>query len=98
MNSIHRSKIVSSIFNDITDPRRARNRQHLLVEIILITICAVICGAEGWGDIETFAKERAAWLGQYLSLPYGIPGHNTFRRVFSRINPELKHVNILSCP
>lgn len=88
MIDIHRSKIVSSIFSDITDPRSPKNSQHLLLEVIIITICAVICGAEGWEDIETFTKERKAWLHGYLTLPYGIPCHDTFRRVFSRINPE----------
>lgn len=88
MIDIHRSKLVSSIFSDITDPRSPRNSQHLLLELIIITICAVICGAEGWEDIETFAKQREAWLRGYLTLPYGVPCHDTFRRVFSRINPE----------
>lgn len=73
MNDIHRSKIVSSIFNDITDPRSARNSQHLLLEIILITICAVICGAEGWeGRAYHFFKagtENVASLKEkYLHL------------------------------
>ena len=88
MIDLHRSKITSSIFNDITDPRSSKNSQHLLIEMIIITICAVICGADGWEDIVTFAKEREVWLRKYLTLPYGIPCDDTFRRVFSRLNPE----------
>lgn len=83
-----RSHIITTIFSDITDPRSPKNSQHLLVELIIITLCAVICGASGWEDIETFAKVREPWLAQYLTLPYGIPSHDTFRRVFARINPE----------
>lgn len=88
MDDIHRSKVVSSIFSDITDPRSPKNSQHILIEVIIITICAVICGSSGWEDIETFAKERKEWLSQYLTLPYGVPSHDTFRRIFTRINPE----------
>ena len=88
MNDNPRGKLASSIFSDITDPGSPKNNQHLFLELIIITICAVICGAEGWEDIETFAKEREDWLRGYVTLPYGIPGHDTFYRIFSRINPE----------
>lgn len=88
MENKKRTEIIHSIFNDLTDPRSPKNKQHLLIELILITICAVICGADGWEEIETFAKARESWLRQFLKLPYGTPGHDTFRRVFARLNPE----------
>ena len=76
----HRAKSIKKIFSDITDPRSAKNKQHDLMDLIIISICAVICGAEGWEDIETFAKAREQWLRQFIVLKYGIPGHDTFRR------------------
>ncbi len=86
-NTSHLSAI-QKCFGEIKDPRSDRNSQHLLIDIITITICAVICEAEAWEDIETFAKARESWLRQFLLLPYGIPRHDTYRRVFSRIKPE----------
>lgn len=88
MSDSHRTKVIQEIFNDITDPRSPKNSQHLLIEVIIITICAVICGADGWEGIETFAIARESWLRQFLKLPYGIPGHDTFRRIFAHLNPE----------
>lgn len=67
MIDLHHSKITSSIFNDITDPRSSKNSQHLLIEMIIITICAVIYGAEGWEDIATFAKERKSERFGYVN-------------------------------
>jgi DDE_Tnp_1-associated len=78
---------VPSSFHDyvatLTDPRcpDAPNRQHLLMDILGIAVCAVIGGAEGWEDIEEYGKAQAAWFADLLDLPHGIPGHDTFRRV-----------------
>lgn len=88
MSNLERAKIIQSIFSKVSDPRSPRNSQHLLIDILIITICAVICGAEGWEDIETFAQEKETWLRQFLRLPYGVPGHDIFRRVFTRLNPH----------
>ena len=85
---------VPSSFHDyfvtLTDPRcpDAPNRQHLLMDILVIAVCAVIGGAEGWEDIEEYGKAQAAWFADLLDLPHGIPGHDTFRRVLSRLDPE----------
>src|SRR2546423_15501728 len=85
---------VPSSFHDhfaaLTDPRcpHAPNSRHLLMDILVIAVCAVISGAEGWEDLEEYGKANAAWLGDLLDLPYGIPGHDTFRRVLSRLVPE----------
>lgn len=75
-------------FGKIADPRVERTKQHKLIDILIIAICAVICGAEGWGEIAQFGVEKQEWLETFLELPNGIPSHDTFNRVFARINPE----------
>src|SRR5262249_62405364 len=75
-------------FGKIKDPRVERTKQHKLIDILIIAICAVICGAEGWGEIEQFGREKREWLTTFLELPNGIPSHDTFNRVFAHINPE----------
>jgi predicted transposase YbfD/YdcC len=73
-------------FSKVSDPRVDRTKEHKLIDIITIAICAVICGAEGWVDIELFGKSKMPWLNTFLELPNGIPSHDTFGRVFSRID------------
>jgi predicted transposase YbfD/YdcC len=77
-------------FATLTDPRcpDAPNSRHPLMDILLIAVCAVICGAEGWEDIEEYGTAHATWFADILDLPHGIPGHDTFRRVLSRLDPE----------
>ena len=77
-------------FAVLTDPRcpYAPNSRHLLMDILVIAVCAVISGAEGWEDMEEYGKANAEWLGDLLDLPHGIPGHDTFRRVLSRLAPR----------
>ena len=77
-------------FAALSDPRSAHapNQRHELIDILVIAVCAVICGADGWEDIEEYGKAQAEWLAQVLDLPHGIPGHDTFRRVLSRLDPE----------
>jgi len=58
------------------------------MDILIIAVCAVIGGAEGWEDIEEYGKAQAEWFAELLDLPHGIPGHDTFRRVLSRLDPE----------
>ena len=88
------SMLAPSSFQDhfaaLSDPRSAHapNQRHELIDILLIAVCAVICGADGWEDIEEYGKAQAEWLAQVLDLPHGIPGHDTFRRVLSRLDPE----------
>ena len=65
-----------------------RTRRHHLLDIITIAICGVICGADSWVDIELFGKSKQAWLAKFLRLPNGIPSHDTFGRVFSRLDPD----------
>ena len=75
-------------FGRVQDPRIERSKEHKLIDIISIAICAVICGAEGWVDIENFGKSKIGWLKTFLEMPNGIPSHDTFGRVFSLIAPE----------
>lgn len=71
----------------IIDPRLERKKDHLLVEVLLIAVLAKLCGAEHFTDFEDFGKAKQAWLRTFLRLPGGIPSHDTFRRVFSLIDP-----------
>jgi predicted transposase YbfD/YdcC len=74
-------------FADLTDPRIDRSRLHELLDIVAIAICAVVAGAESWDDIEDFGKVKHDWLKTFLDLPNGIPSHDTFRRLFERLDP-----------
>lgn len=74
-------------FSDLPDPRAA-NRIHRLSDIFAIAVCAVICGAQGWVDVQMFAESKRNWLGTFLDLQHGIPSHDTFGRIFSRIDPD----------
>ena len=74
-------------FADLTDPRIDRSRLHELLDIVAIAICAVVAGADSWDDIEDFGNAKIAWLGTFLELPNGIPSHDTFRRLFERLDP-----------
>jgi predicted transposase YbfD/YdcC len=75
-------------FADMRDPRVERTREHLLEEILLITIAAILSGANGWNEIEDYAHSKHAWFQGFLTLPSGIPSHDTFNRVFSALDPE----------
>ena len=79
---------ISDHFSNIDDPRVERTKQHKLIDIITIAICAVVCGADTWVDIETYGRAKEEWLKKFLELPNGIPSHDTFSRVFARLNPE----------
>ncbi len=75
-------------FSKLTDPRIDRRKEHKLIDMIVIAICAVICGAEGWTDIENFGNSKLPWLKTFLELPNGIPSHDTFGRVFSMVDAQ----------
>lgn len=75
-------------FSIIQDPRVERTKRHLLIDIILIAICAVICGAKEWEEIENYGEEKITWFKKFLKLPNGIPSHDTFARVFSRLDSQ----------
>ena len=82
---------LTDCFAEVEDPRVDRT-DHDLLDIIVIAICAVICGADGWVGVERFGNAKLAWLETFLELPHGIPSHDTFGRVFARLDPEaLQH-------
>lgn len=74
-------------FAALDDPRVERTKLHRLESILVIAICAVICGAETWDEIEAFGEAKADWLATFLALPHGIPSHDTFNRVFAALEP-----------
>ena len=74
-------------FAELEDPRWY-NTTHQLLDILVIAICAAICGADGWGDVELFGKTREKWLKGLLELPNGIPSDDTFRRVFAALDAK----------
>jgi hypothetical protein len=77
---------ILSHFEHLSDPRMERTKLHLLTDMIAIALCAAICDAEGWADVERFGKMKQAWFKKFLELPNGIASHDTFRRVFARLD------------
>jgi len=73
-------------FAALEDPRIERAKRHLLVDIITIALCAVICGADTWVEVEEFGNAKRAWFATFLALPNGIPSHDTFGRVFAALD------------
>ena len=75
-------------FAELPDPRSAVNRQHLLVDVVTISVCGVLAGADGPTAIFTWADCSREWLGKYLELPKGIPSKDCIRRVLQGLQPE----------
>lgn len=86
---------ITEHFGKVSDPRIGNATRHKLLDIIVIAICAVICGADGWSDVALFGKSKFKWFKTFLELPHGIPSHDTFGRVFGRINPEELRLSFL---
>ena len=84
--TIKSSNIVDH-FEHLEDPRIDRTKRHKLIDIIVIAICAVICGADGWVDIQEVGEAKYEWFKKFLELPNGIPSHDTFGRVLAALNP-----------
>ncbi len=74
-------------FASLQDPRMLRKNQHNLLDIVVIAICGIICGADDWVSIAEFGRSKEGWFRTFLELPNGIPSHDTFGRVFSLISP-----------
>ena len=79
---------VTSYFSDLPDPRSPMGRRHVLSDMLTIAICAVICGADGWVQIQEFGESKREWFATFLELPHGIPAHDTFGRVFGLLDPD----------
>lgn len=81
-------KKVREHFEKLEDPRQRRGRRHLLADMMVIALLAVICGADDWTSVAAFGKAKRKWFKAFLPLPYGIPSHFTFERVFAALRPE----------
>lgn len=79
---------LDSLFAQVEDPRMDRTKRHRLRDIIILAICGVICGAEGWVEIEEFGKAKEVFFTELLDLPNGIPSHDTFGRVFALLDSK----------
>ena len=75
-------------FQTLEDPRIARTKKHHLLDILVIALCTLLTGGDGFQDMALFGKSKHAWLQTFLALPYGIPSHDTFGRVFTRLHPR----------
>ena len=78
---------VFSPFENLTDPRVERTRAHELFDVVVVALCATIAGADSWLDVERFGNDRLPWLRTFLKLENGVPSHDTFGRVFARLDP-----------
>ena len=80
---------LTTVFADVPDPRRdTENKLHLLTDILTIATCAIIAGADGWEQIAEYGQAKEEFFGQFLELPNGIPSHDTFNRVFAKLDPD----------
>ena len=75
-------------FQSLEDPRIARTKKHPLLDMLVIALCTLLTGGEGFQDMELFGRSKRPWLQTFLHLPHGIPSHDTFGRVFARLNPR----------
>ena len=78
---------IATHFGHLTDPRMERTKDHQLLDILTIAICAILCGAEGPTGMVTFGKAKEDWLRTILPLPNGISSHDTFNRVLAHLKP-----------
>jgi predicted transposase YbfD/YdcC len=85
---IPREQALTTAFAPLEDSRCPINRRHHLSDMIVLAIAAVLAGADGWQDVERFGRAKETWLRQFLALPYGIPSHDTFGRVFALLDPQ----------
>ena len=79
---------IQAHFGTLKDPRIDRTKHHLLLDILVLALCAVLCGADTWVDVEAFGIAKLKWFRQFLPLPNGIPSHDTFGDVFARLDPK----------
>jgi predicted transposase YbfD/YdcC len=75
-------------FETLADPRNGRSKRHYFGEVLFIALAAMTCGLEGFDDFERFAKLKEDWLRKHLKLPNGTPSDDTFRRIFTALDPK----------
>src|SRR6202051_2322479 len=89
MAAISRVGSIKKYFTTLKDPRVRQRTEHRLIDIIAIALCGVIANCDGWTDIIDFANNRLAWFKRFLTLPNGVPSHDTFERLFAKIDPAV---------
>jgi predicted transposase YbfD/YdcC len=82
------SLAIKQHFRRLKDPRRKHLQRHRFLDILTITICAVVGGADNWEEIAAFGRRHQDWFKKYLALPHGIPSHDTIERVLSRLDSQ----------
>jgi hypothetical protein len=83
------SLVIEKHFKSLPDPRRkTANQRHKFIDILVIAICGIICGADGWVAVEKFGKAFDAWFRRFLELPSVLPSHDTFTDVFAKFSPK----------
>jgi predicted transposase YbfD/YdcC len=87
MTAASPAALIETHFGELKDPRAAHSIEHKLIDILIITICATLCGANDWEAIAEYGQTKQNWLKTWLELPNGIPSPDTFSRLFARINP-----------
>ena len=78
---------IAEHFQSLQDPRIERTKKHNLLDILVIAVCTLLTGGEGFQDMALFSQSKRAWLQTFLALPHGIPSYDTFGRVFARLHP-----------
>jgi len=81
-------EVMFSYFSTLEDPRNTKNRHHELLDVFGIALCGILCGADNWVEVEKYGKAKEPWLRTFLKLPFGIPSHDTFGRVFAALDPK----------
>jgi len=79
----HSNTSIEKHFGGLNDPHIDRTKRHKLLDILVIAMCAVLCGADAWTEVEAFGRTQEQWFRTFLELPNGIPSHDTFARIFA---------------
>ena len=96
---MRQSKKQDLIFHlsQLDDPRSGDNKKYKLIEILFISVCALLCGCESWTEIEDYGRSKREWFSTFLELKNGIPSHDTFRRVFCIVGAGVKRGRFRRC-
>ena len=85
---LHPELSLLTYFQILPDPRVARTREHRLIDLLVIAVCTLLCGGEGFNEMEDFGWAKEEWLKSFLELPGGIPSHDAFNRLFQSLDPH----------